>query len=100
MAVGLTRLIITYFHSNSSSIITSKITTKVIQENCRRAQLVRSHQYQVGEEAQVSVLSFKKEEAIKKKMRFADLMTEVSCTKQKKLQELATEELKVKMEIE
>lgn len=33
-------------------------------------------------------------------MRFADLMTEVSCMKQKKLQELATEELKVKMEIE
>lgn len=47
-----------------------------------------------------SFSTFKKEEAVKEKMRFADLMTEVSCMKQKKLQELATEELKVKMEIE
>ena len=47
-----------------------------------------------------SFSTFKEEEAIKEKMRFADLMTEVSCMKQKKLQELATEELKVKMEIE
>ena len=33
-------------------------------------------------------------------MRLADLMTEASYMKQKKLQELAVEELKIKMEIE
>ena len=41
-----------------------------------------------------------KEETIKEKVRLADLMAEASAMKQKKLQELATEELKIKMEIE
>ena len=41
-----------------------------------------------------------KEETIKEKARLADLMAEASAMKQKKLQELATEELKIKMEIE
>ena len=41
-----------------------------------------------------------KEETIKEKARLADLMAEASTMKQKKLQELATEELKIKMEIE
>ena len=39
-----------------------------------------------------------KEQAIKQKMRLADLMAETFCMKQRKLQELATEELKIKME--
>ena len=41
-----------------------------------------------------------KEQAIKEKMRLADLMAEASYMKQKKLQELIVEELKIKMEIE
>ena len=41
-----------------------------------------------------------KKETIKEKARLADLMAEASAMKQKKLQELATEELKIKMEIE
>ena len=39
-----------------------------------------------------------KEQAIKQKTRRADLMAETFCMKQRKLQELATEELKIKME--
>ena len=41
-----------------------------------------------------------KEQAIKEKMRLAYLMAETSDMKQKKLQELAAEELKIKMDIE
>ena len=41
-----------------------------------------------------------KEQAVKEKMRLVDLMAEASYMKQKKLQELAAEELKIKMEIE
>ena len=41
-----------------------------------------------------------KEQVIKEKMRLADLMAEASYMKQKKLQELIVEELKIKMEIE
>ena len=41
-----------------------------------------------------------KEQAIKEKMRLADLMAEASYMKQKKLQEFIVEELKIKMEIE
>ena len=41
-----------------------------------------------------------KEQAIKEKMRVEDLMAEASYMKQKKLQELAVEEFKIKMEIE
>ena len=40
-----------------------------------------------------------KKQAIKENMRLADLMAEASCIKQKNLQELAAEELKIKMEI-
>ena len=41
-----------------------------------------------------------KEQAIKENMRLAHLMAEASYMKQKKLQELAVEELKINMEIE
>ena len=41
-----------------------------------------------------------KEQAVKEKMRLADLMAEVSYMKQKKLQELVVEELKIKMDLE
>ena len=41
-----------------------------------------------------------KEQAIKEKMRLTDLMAESSYMKQKKLQEIATEQLKIKIEIE
>ena len=41
-----------------------------------------------------------KEQTIKEKVRLADLMTEASYLKQKKLQELSVEELKIKIEIE
>ena len=41
-----------------------------------------------------------KEQAVKEKMRLVDLMAEASYMEQKKLQELAAEELKIKMEIE
>ena len=41
-----------------------------------------------------------KEQAIKKKIKLADLMTEASYMKKKNLQEVAAEELKIKMEIE
>ena len=37
-------------------LIMSKIMKKTVQENLRRAQKVRTHQYQVGQEAQVPVL--------------------------------------------
>ena len=39
-------------------------------------------------------------QTINKKMRLADLMAEASYMQQKELQELAVEELKIKMEIE
>ena len=41
-----------------------------------------------------------KEQAIEEKMRLTDLMAESSYMKQKKLQEIATEQLKIKIEIE
>ena len=41
-----------------------------------------------------------KVQAIKEKMRLADSMEEASNMKQKKLRELASEELKIKMKIE
>ena len=41
-----------------------------------------------------------KDQAIREKMRLADFMEEASYTKQKKLQERATEELKIDMETE
>ena len=41
-----------------------------------------------------------KDQAIKEKMRLAGFMEEASYTKQKKLQERATEELKIDMETE
>ena len=41
-----------------------------------------------------------KEQAIEEKMRLADLMAESSYMKQKKLQEIAKEQLKIKIEIE
>ena len=41
-----------------------------------------------------------KVQAIKEKMRLADSMAEASNMKQKKLRELASEELKIKMKIE
>ena len=72
---------------------------KIVQENPWRAQKVRSHQYQVCQKAQVPVLPWKSK-PIKEKMRLADLMAEASYMRQKKLQELAMEELKTKMEIE
>ena len=40
-----------------------------------------------------------KEQTIKEEMRLANLMAEASYIKQKKLQELSVEELKIKMEI-
>ena len=53
MGTGLTRLIRIYLHSITSSIIASNTIRKIVQENRRRAQKVRSHQYQVDQEAQV-----------------------------------------------
>lgn len=41
-----------------------------------------------------------KEQAIEEKMRLTDLMAESSYMKQKKLQEIAKEQLKIKIEIE
>lgn len=41
-----------------------------------------------------------KEQAIEEKMRLTDLMAESSYMKQKNLQEIATEQLKIKIEIE
>ena len=41
-----------------------------------------------------------KEQAIEEKMKLTDLMAESSYMKQKKLQEIAKEQLKIKIEIE
>ena len=41
-----------------------------------------------------------KEQAIEEKMRLTNSMVEASNMKQKKLQEISTEELKIKIEIE
>ena len=62
MAIGLTRLFEIYLHYIYIFLytlprITSKIMKKVVQKNRRKAQKVRSNQYQVGQEAQVPVLS-------------------------------------------
>ena len=61
MAIGLTRLFEIYLHYIyiflfTLSRITSKIMKKVVEKNRRKAQKVRSNQYQVGQEAQVPVL--------------------------------------------
>ena len=61
MATGLTMLIEIYLHYiyiflYTLSIIASKIMKKVVQKNRRKAQKVRSNQYQLGQEAQVPVL--------------------------------------------
>ena len=55
MTTGLARLIRICLYSNTCSMITSKIMTKVIHENLRRARKVRTRQQQVGQEAQIPV---------------------------------------------
>ena len=98
MAVGLRRLIITYFHSNSSSIITSKITTKVIQENCRRAQIVKVISIKWVKKLKFQYFQERRSDYRKNEIcRFNDrsILPEAE-----KTAELAAEKLKVKMEIE
>ena len=97
MLTGLTRLIRIHINSNTWSRITSKTIKKIVQEHCHRAQ--KSKRSSVSSESKSSgSINSMKEQAIKQKMRRADLMAETFCMKQRKLQELATEELKIKME--
>ena len=71
---------------------------KIVQENRRTARKVKV----------ISIKGFMKlrsstsmkVQAIKEKMRLVDSMAEASNMKQKKLRELASEELKIKMKIE
>ena len=109
MATGLTRLIRIYLHSSTSSI--DKVNQNIfkfkhlvhnyIQEN-EENHSRKSSKNSKNKKSSVSSGSRSsgsntsmKEQAIKEKMRLADLNR-----KQKKLQELAMEELKIKMEIE
>ena len=72
-STGFIRLIRIYLHWNTVPIITSKIMKKIAQENCWRAQKVRCHQYQVGQEAQVPVVPWKSKLSKKDKTcRFND----------------------------
>ena len=97
MVTGLTRLIRIHINSNTWSIITSKTIKKIVEEHYHRAQ--KSKRSSVSSESKSSgSINSMKEQAIKQKMRRADLMAETFCMKQRKLQELATEELKIKME--
>ena len=109
MATGLTRLIRICLHSNTSSI--DKVDQNIfkfkhlvhnyIQDNeenhsRKSSKNSKSKKSSVSSGSRSSGSSTSmKEQAIKEKMRLADLNR-----KQKKLQELAMEELKIKMEIE
>ena len=93
----MTRLIRIHINSNTWSIITSKTIKKIVQEHCNKDK--KSKRSSVSSESKSSgSINSMKEQAIKQKMRRADLMAETFCMKQRKLQELATEELKIKME--
>ena len=96
MATVLSRFMKAYLHSNNSFIITANIMTKFAQENLQRSQKVRSYQHQVCPEAQFPVPVWK----IKLLIKHADLMTEASYMKQKKLEVFAVEEVKTDIKTE